>query len=66
MSEEQIIEDLPQIVADTVAYEIANDQDRFLEKTYKSQQKVLFIKDDRLDVEVQTSLPNCPTKWTSS
>ena len=51
LSEEQIIEDLPQIVANTVAFEIANDQERFLEKTYKSQQKVLFIEDDRFDVE---------------
>lgn len=51
LTDEQITEDLPQIIADTVAFEIANDQDRFLDKTYKSQQKVLFIEDDRFDVE---------------
>lgn len=51
LSDEQITEDLPKIIADILAFEIHMANDQFLEKTYKSQQKVLFIEDDQLDVE---------------
>lgn len=55
LSDEKIVEMLPDIVADILAFEIEKDREGFLGKTYQSQQKVMLIEDDRFDAkEYQT------------
>lgn len=51
LTDEQIIEHLPNIVAGTLAYEIRMDGEGFLDKVWVSQQKALFIEGDGFDVE---------------
>ena len=50
LTDEQITEDLPKIISNVLAHDIAKDPDAFLAKTYAVQQKVRLIEDDRFDV----------------
>ena len=51
LSDQQIIDHLPKITHDTIALDIENDNEKFLEKTNKTKQKIKFIEDDVFNVE---------------
>ena len=60
LTDEQIRNDLPKIVFDTLALDIDKDPEEFLAKTYAVQQKVRLIEDERFDVEgYQAHLKTC-------
>lgn len=50
LTDEQIIEDLPKIVSDSLAHDIDQDPEAYVAKAYALQQKVRFIEDERFDV----------------
>ncbi|PCI54349.1 MAG: hypothetical protein COB36_10175 [Alphaproteobacteria bacterium] len=51
LTDEQIIEDLPKIVSDSLTHDIDQDPEAFVAKAQAIQQKVRFIEDERFDVE---------------
>lgn len=46
LTDQQIIEHLPKIIHDTLALDIENDSEKFLEKTNKTKQKIQLIEDE--------------------
>ena len=51
LTDQQILEHLPKITHDTLALEIENDNEKFLEKANKIKQKIRFIEDDKFNNE---------------
>ena len=64
LSNQQIIEHLARITHDTIALEIENDNEKFLEKTKRTKQKIKFIKDEKFKMtQFHNNLLNCsPSK----
>lgn len=51
LSDQQVIKDLARITHDTIALEIENDNEKFLEKTNKTKQKMKFIEDEEFSMK---------------